>query len=44
MLVALPIRELIFHCEPFVINSCAELIEVLDDYRSGKFGNIPANV
>ncbi len=40
MLAALPTRRSVFHCEPFVINSCAELIEALDDYQSGKFGGL----
>jgi redox-sensitive bicupin YhaK (pirin superfamily) len=38
-----PIREPVFHYGPFVMNSRAELIEALQDYQSGKFGNIPPN-
>jgi redox-sensitive bicupin YhaK (pirin superfamily) len=38
-----PIREPVFHYGPFVMNSRAELIEALEDYRAGKFGSIPPN-
>jgi quercetin 2,3-dioxygenase len=38
-----PIREPVFHYGPFVMNSRAELIEALQDYQVGKFGNIPPN-
>lgn len=38
-----PIREPVFHYGPFVMNTRAELIETLDDYRAGKFGSIPPN-
>jgi redox-sensitive bicupin YhaK (pirin superfamily) len=38
-----PIREPVFHHGPFVMNSRAELIEALQDYQAGKFGNIPPN-
>ncbi|CDO86390.1 pirin [Mycobacterium triplex] len=38
-----PIREPVFHYGPFVVNSRAELIQALEDYKAGKFGDIPPN-
>ncbi|GAB2995526.1 pirin family protein [Mycobacterium bourgelatii] len=36
-----PIREPVFHCGPFVMNTRAEIIQALEDYHSGKFGTLP---
>jgi len=36
-----PIREPVFHYGPFVMNTKAEVIRALEDYRSGRFGAIP---
>ena len=35
-----PIREPVFHYGPFVMNTKAEVIRALEDYRSGRFGAI----
>jgi quercetin 2,3-dioxygenase len=36
-----PIREPVFHYGLFVMNTKAEVIQALEDYRAGKFGSIP---
>lgn len=38
-----PIREPVFHYGPFVMNSKAEVIQALEDYQRGTFGQIPPN-
>ena len=38
-----PIREPMFHYGPFVMNSKSEVLAALEDYQSGRFGEIPAN-
>ncbi|KUH65300.1 pirin [Mycolicibacterium novocastrense] len=43
ILGGLPIREPVFQYGPFVMNSKSELIEALEDYQAGKFGQIPPN-
>ncbi|MCV7172850.1 pirin family protein [Mycobacterium manitobense] len=36
-----PIREPVFHYGPFVMSSKSELIQAVEDYQAGKFGEIP---
>jgi redox-sensitive bicupin YhaK (pirin superfamily) len=36
-----PIREPVFQYGPFVMNTKMEVIEALEDYNKGKFGEIP---
>lgn len=36
-----PIREPIFHYGPFVMNTRHEILQALEDYRSGRMGRIP---
>ncbi|ACJ30703.1 Pirin [Shewanella piezotolerans WP3] len=41
LLTGTPIKEEIVHMGPFVMNSQAEIRQAIDDYQSGRFGNIP---
>jgi redox-sensitive bicupin YhaK (pirin superfamily) len=36
-----PIREPVFHYGPFVMSSKSELIQAVEDYQAGRFGEIP---
>ena len=38
-----PIRERVFHYGPFVMNSREEVMQAIEDYQSGAFGQIPAD-
>jgi quercetin 2,3-dioxygenase len=38
-----PIHEPVFHYGPFVMNSKAEIINALEDFKAGKFNKIPPN-
>ncbi|WP_278312676.1 pirin family protein [Lolliginicoccus levis] len=38
-----PIREPVFQYGPFVMNTKQEIIEALEDFQSGAFGQIPAD-
>src|SRR6478672_6715098 len=38
-----PIREPVFQYGPFVMNSKSEVVQALEDFNAGRFGNIPPN-
>ena len=38
-----PIREPVAHYGPFVMNTRSELMQAMEDYRSGRLGTIPAD-
>jgi redox-sensitive bicupin YhaK (pirin superfamily) len=38
-----PLRETIVHHGPFVMNSHAEIAQAMDDYRTGRMGQIPVS-
>jgi redox-sensitive bicupin YhaK (pirin superfamily) len=38
-----PIREPVFHYGPFVMNTKSEVVQAIEDFNSGRFGNIPAD-
>ncbi len=42
VLGGLPIREPISRYGPFVMNTRAEIIQAVEDYQSGRLGQIPA--
>lgn len=41
MLGGRPIREPVFHYGPFVMNTRAEVLEAIEDFRTGRMGAIP---
>jgi hypothetical protein len=43
LLGGLPIREPIAHYGPFVMNTRAEILEAIEDFRSGRFGTVPTD-
>jgi quercetin 2,3-dioxygenase len=40
LLSGVPLREPVVQCGPFVMNSEREILEAIEDYRSGRFGEI----
>ncbi len=42
LLGGLPLREPIAHYGPFLMNTREQIIEALDDFRSGRMGTVPA--
>jgi len=44
LLGGLPIREPVVHYGPFVMNTKAEIVHALEDYRAGRLGTVPAQV
>jgi redox-sensitive bicupin YhaK (pirin superfamily) len=38
-----PIREPVFQYGPFVMNSKSEVVQALEDFNAGRFGNVPPN-
>ncbi len=38
-----PIREQVFQYGPFVMNTKEEIIQAMEDYQKGRFGQIPVN-
>jgi redox-sensitive bicupin YhaK (pirin superfamily) len=41
LLGGVPLREPVFQYGPFVMNTRAEIIQAIEDYQSGRFGQIP---
>jgi redox-sensitive bicupin YhaK (pirin superfamily) len=42
LLGGLPIREPVVHYGPFVMNTREEVVQALEDYQSGRLGQVPA--
>jgi redox-sensitive bicupin YhaK (pirin superfamily) len=43
LLGGVPLREPVFQYGPFVMSTRAEIIQALEDYQSGRFGQIPVD-